>query len=433
MQIAIVGLGYVGLANLAFFAQETRATVVGYDLDKKRIETLKKGQNYLSEAKLNQVLKGLKDVAYSSSFSDIASSDAYFLCVGTPSKEDGSCDLSGLFEVVDAIKLSATKDAYLVIRSTVAVGTAAAIKERLGGSSHHFCVISYPEFLSEGKAYEDEAMPARFVVGCAEQKGFDFIENLRKKSISSGIPLYPMGNESAELTKYASNIFLSLKISYINELARYAETSGANISDVALAMGADPRIGHAMLKAGVGFGGSCFPKDNQALLASAKEKGVTLLLPEAASAINLTQPLYFYKKILSALPDSKTSKLALLGLAYKAGTSDIRNSIALPLTSYLLEAGYSLVGYDPSPLAREAFAAAMPSLPLADSLEEALKDADALVLLTEDFADLDETQLMKLMKGRFLFDGRNLYSLNHFRYFHYVSIGRESQEPHDHR
>jgi UDPglucose 6-dehydrogenase len=424
MVIAVVGLGYVGLSNLAFLAAETRHQVIGFDVDETRIASLKARQYYLDESKLNQVLKGLKDILYTSSSKEISAADAYFLCVGTPSKEDGSADTSALFAVIDTLKEVANKDAYLVIRSTVPVGTAAALRERLKDASHRFIVISYPEFLAESKAYEDEATPARFVVGCQEKEGFDFIENLRKKSISSGIPFYPMSNESAELTKYASNIFLSLKISYIDELARYAEVSGANIVDVALAMGSDPRIGHSMLKAGAGYGGSCFPKDSQALLKSAAEKDVTLLLPEAANAINLTQPLYFAKKIFAALPVKEARQLTLLGLAYKAGTSDIRNSVALKLASYLLEAGYTLKGYDPSPLARKAFAEALPQVQVVSSLKEALAEADGLVLLTEDFAHLDEAMLLSAMKGRYLFDGRNLYSVNHFKYFTYLSVGR---------
>jgi UDPglucose 6-dehydrogenase len=430
MKIAILGLGYVGLSNLAFLANETRSKVVGFDVDETKIAALKKRQYYLDEPGLNQALKGLKDLPYTSSLDEIKDADAYFLCVGTPEKEDGSADLSALFVAVDSLKGASSKKAYLVIRSTVPVGTANSVKERLKDAANPFIVISYPEFLAESRAYEDEAKPARFVVGCSDKDGFDFIENLRKKSISEGIPFYPMSNESAELTKYASNIFLSLKISYINELARYAEVAGANINDVALAMGADPRIGHSMLKAGVGYGGSCFPKDSKALIQSAAKEGVTLLLPEAANAVNLTQPLYFYKKILSSLPNSHGTTIALLGLSYKAGTSDIRNSIALKLASYLLEAGYTLKGYDPSELARQAFGAAMPKLTVVSSLEEAVKDADALLLLTEDFADLDETFLLKAMRGRYLFDGRNLYSVNHFKYFRYLSVGRKDGLPH---
>jgi UDPglucose 6-dehydrogenase len=430
MKIAILGLGYVGLSNLAFLSSATRHEVVGYDVDETRVKALQERQYYLDEPKLNQVLKGLKDVLYTSNIKDIKDADAYFLCVGTPGNEDGSADLSALNAAVDSLSEAANKDAFLVIRSTVPVGTASALKDHLKALAHHFIVISYPEFLAESKAFEDEETPSRFVVGCQEKEGFDFIENLRKKSISSGIPFYPMSNESAELTKYASNIFLSLKISYINELARYAEVAGANINDVALAMGADPRIGHSMLKAGVGYGGSCFPKDNKALIKGAADKDVTLLLPEAAVAVNLTQPLYFYKKILSSLPAAPATTIVLLGLSYKAGTSDIRNAVSLKLADYLLEAGYVVRGYDPSLLAREAFANASSKVQVASSLEEAIQDADALVLLTEDFANLDETRLIKKMKGRYLFDGRNLYSLNHFKYFTYVSVGRPTEPRH---
>ena len=176
MKIVILGLGYVGLSNLAFLANETRSKAVGFDVDETRVLALKKRQYYLDEPGLNQALKGLKDIAYTSSLQDIRDADAYFLCVGTPEKEDGSADLSALFAAVDSLKQLTSKKAYLVIRSTVPVGTALSVKERLKDSPNPFVVISYPEFLAESKAYEDEVNPARFVVGFADKEGFDFIE-----------------------------------------------------------------------------------------------------------------------------------------------------------------------------------------------------------------------------------------------------------------
>jgi UDPglucose 6-dehydrogenase len=427
MKLVIIGLGYVGLANVAYLASHGQKNVVAFDKDETKISSLKAAQFPFKEPVLNDVLKKeYKKILYTSDSKDIADADAYFLAVGTPSKEDGNADLSFLNDAVDTIE-KVSKGSKVIIRSTVPVGTAKKLKERLSA----FRIISMPEFLAEGRSYEDESSPYRIVLGAEAPADFEFIRNLRKSDVNAGVPFYYMSNESAELTKYASNIFLSMKISYVNEMARLAETLGADINDVALAMGADPRIGHAMLKAGLGYGGSCFPKDGMALLETASEENLSLLLPQAAAAVNASQPLYFFKKILKRYPTLKGVKITLLGLAYKAGTSDLRNALSLVLAKLLLAEGAILSAYDPAEGARKAFAKVYPSVQLFASKDEALKGADALVIVTEEgeFAKLDEKALLNEMSGRVIFDGRNLYSTQYFHYFEYISIGRAPSKP----
>jgi UDPglucose 6-dehydrogenase len=424
MNFVVLGLGYVGLANVAYLAKEAKEKVVAFDTDSEKIKALKSLQFPFKEVVLNDILKKEdRHILYTSSEKDITDADAYFLCVGTPSKEDGSADLSYLNSALDIIQ-KVSKGSIIVIRSTVPVGTAKIVQDRL----NNFSVISMPEFLAEGRSFEDESSPYRIVVGARKSQDFDFIQNLRKNDVNHGVPFYFMSNESAELTKYASNLFLSMKISYINEMARLAESLDADIEDVALAMGADPRIGHAMLHAGLGFGGSCFPKDGKALLNTASKEDVTMLLPEATAAINFTQPLYFLKKIRARYSSFKGVKIALLGLAYKAGTSDLRNALSLTLAKYLLEEGALLSAYDPSETVHKAFVALYPAVSVFATKEEALSGADALLIVTEEkeFANLDEKALLPLMKGRVIFDGRNLYPVHHFTYFDYISVGRAS-------
>jgi UDPglucose 6-dehydrogenase len=427
MKLVIIGLGYVGLANVAYLVSHGQKGVVAFDCDEKKISLLKTNRFPFKEPMLNEVLgKEAKKILYTSNEKELSDADAYFVAVGTPSKADGTADLSFLNGALDTIE-KVSKKSKIIIRSTVPVGTAKKVADRLP----NFSVISMPEFLAEGRSYEDESSPYRIVLGAKNQSDFDFIRNLRKTDVNQGVPFYYMSNESAELSKYASNIFLSMKISYVNEMARLAEAVGADINDVALAMGADPRIGHPMLKAGLGYGGSCFPKDGKALLETASEEEVPLLLAKATAAINDSQPLYFFKKIQARFPSLKGIKIALLGLAYKAGTSDLRNALSLVLAKYLLAEGAILSAYDPSEEARKAFAGVYPAITVSATKDEAIQGTDALLIVTEEgeFAALDEKRLLTEMEGRVIFDGRNLYSTHYFRYFEYISIGRAAVKP----
>jgi UDPglucose 6-dehydrogenase len=427
MSITVIGLGYVGLANLAVLSSDKSLETIGFDKDFFKVAALHDGTYPFDEESLRAELSLNKPLITSDPLQALKGSSAYLIAVGTPSLQDGTTDLSSLFDSLSLIRSYADKDAFIVIRSTVPVGTASNISAFLNkGSKHSFKVISLPEFLSEGTALADERKPARIVVGAIDKASFEFVRTLKEREIKSGVPLLEMSNESAELAKYASNAFLAMKISFINELARYSEKSGADIAAVALAVGADPRIGSAMLKPGIGYGGSCFSKDMASLINQSAAINAPLLLPEAAAAINQTQPLYFLKKIETQIPNLKGICLAISGLAYKAHISDIRNSLSLVLASCLLAEGADLVGFDVSAEARANFKKRLPKVKIVDSLEKALKGADALVILTEDESNvsLAEARLVKLMKGRSIYDSRNLYALDYFKIFDYYSIGR---------
>jgi UDPglucose 6-dehydrogenase len=431
MKVSVIALGYVGLTNAVVLA-ERGFDVLAYDKDPQKVIQLQKGEAIIDEPDLREALyKYRKRLHFTSTEADIYNgSSVFFVAVDTPAKEDGQSDLTHLNEAVDSILKNAMGETFIVIRSTVPVGTNKRLSETkltAKGEKVHF--IANPEFLAEGQALLDERQPSRIVIGTLEQSARDLLRKIYAKPIYDGVPYYEMDGSSAEFTKYASNIFLALKISYINELARLAEPLGADIGAVALAMGADPRIGHSMLKAGVGYGGACLPKDGSALLSSAKEVGVRLSLVEDVNAINQSQPSYFYNKIKVKLGSLDKKNIAVLGLVFKAKTSDVRRSAASFFVESLLKDGAIVSAYDPSIKAREGFKSllgARDNLSIVSSLNDATKGADALLILTEDqeFAALDETELIKVMKGRVIFDGRNLYSVCHFRYFDYISIGR---------
>jgi len=431
MKVSIIALGYVGLTNAIVLA-ERGFDVLAYDKDPEKVAQLQKGEPTIDEPGLKEALyKYRKRLHFTSVETDIYNGvSIFFVAVDTPAKEDGQSDLTHLNEAVDSILNNAVGEAFVVIRSTVPVGTNKRLSETkttVKGEKVHF--IANPEFLAEGQALLDERQPSRIVIGSSERSVRDLLRKIYAKPIYNGVPYYEMDGASAEFTKYASNIFLAMKISYINELSRLAEPLGADIGAVALATGADPRIGHSMLKAGVGYGGACLPKDGSALLASAKAAGVRLSLVEDVNAINQSQPAYFYNKIKAKFGSLEKKNFAVLGLAFKAKTSDVRRSAASFFVESLLKDGAVVSAYDPSIKAREGFKGllgARDNLSIVSSVNEAVKGADAILILTEgqEFAALDENELIKVMKGRMIFDGRNLYSVNHFRYFDYISIGR---------
>lgn len=426
MRITIVGLGTVGLANLAVLAADGAHEMVGYDKDAGRLAALMSGSYHFDEPAIKDIFASHKPLLTADEGLALRESEAFFIAVGTPSLADGRSDLTAFEEALAAIARHASKDAFVVIRSTVPVGTAErAISFLRGASERHFSVISMPEFLAEGSSWSDENMPARLVVGGSEE-GIAFIRMLYGRQIAAGTPLIGMSNSSAELAKYAANAFLAMKISYINELARFAERKGADIEDVALALGADPRIGPAMLRPGIGFGGSCLPKDLASFLSQARDAREPLLLPQAAQRINKEQPRFFLRKMENSLGGLANRRIAVLGLAYKGGIDDIRDSLSLGFASSLLRRKAEAVCYDPSPLARADFRKALPKAIIADTLNECLAGADAAVILTDDhaFANLSEEKLVSLMKGRWLFDSRNLFPKGSFVRIAYVPLGR---------
>ncbi len=427
-KISIIGLGYVGLANYVLPAP-LFTEVVGYDTDEEKVRALNQGTYPVDELKLKRVLsKPIKNHKITSNPEDLKGSFAYFISVGTPEKEDGSCDLSYFEAAVGLIKSSATlPDTYIVIRSTVEIGTADRLKESLKDEPIHYHVISIPEFLREGSSYDDELNPDRIVIGSDKEEEAKAILNLRKDVVSKGIPVYWMSNVSAETTKYASNFFLALKIAYANEMARVSGAYGADIKDVLNSVGADHRIGRSMLGAGIGFGGSCLPKDLKALSHSAKNKDVDVPLLDGALDSNVRQRKYLLDKMHQYLGDLKGKTIAVAGLSFKEGVADVRSSLALPFMEELHREGAIVNGFD---LSEEALKQLKDSpYHLYHELKDAVKDADALVFLTGEkrFKTINEANLLKAMPGRFIFDGRNIFSLQYFKYFHYISMGRPDQ------
>lgn len=437
MKIAVVGTGYVGLVSAACFA-ELGHHVTGVDIDPKKVEKLSQGIPTIFEPGLEEILKrGIehKRLSFTTKLEEaLPEAQVVFSAVATPPGENHQADLRAVFIVADTVARTVDHDIVFVNKSTVPVGTgktceeriAAALKER--GKNFAIPVISNPEFLREGMAVPDTMMPERIVVGINGQlavangqstgnfslatgnsaRARAVMEELYRPITRVGRPLVFMSRESAEIVKYACNAFLATKISFINMLTEFCEKTGANIRDVALGMGLDGRIGPRFLHAGIGYGGSCFPKDVKALLATAKEHGLRFDIVEATDRINQLQRERFFAKVLKALPAKAT--VCLWGLSFKPKTDDMRDAPSLDLIPLLLKAGHSVRTYDPAGMENTKKLVPKEVVFAGDPMEAA-KGADAVVLLTEwdEFRGADLKALKKTMKGADLFDGRNVY------------------------
>ncbi len=441
MKIAVVGTGYVGLVSAACFA-ELGHHVTGVDIDAAKIETLKTGKSPIFEPGLEELIqKGLKSklLHFTTDLPSVLPHvEIVFSAVATPPGEGYKADLRAVFTVAETVAKHADHDLVFVNKSTVPVGTGEQCEKRIDailkdrGVKYHMPVVSNPEFLREGMAVPDTLMPDRIVVGINGESNNQPFEALRPsgpngkpktKNVDArrlmdelyrpitrvGKPIVFMSRESAEIVKYASNAFLATKISFINMLTELAEKTGANIRDIAQGMGLDNRIGPRFLHAGIGYGGSCFPKDVKALLATAKEHGLDFSIVEATDRINTRQRRRFFEKILKALP--KKATVALWGLSFKPKTDDMREAPSLDLIPILLEAGHTVTAFDPEAMENTKRLLPDAKVTYAASPMDAASGADALIVLTEwDIfrgAELDE--LAKTMKGKDLFDGRNIY------------------------
>lgn len=423
MKIAVVGTGYVGLVSAACFAELGHA-VTGVDIDEKKIATLKSGKSTIYEPELEELIqRGLKSglLSFTTDVTDVLPEvEILFSAVATPPGEGYRADLRAVFTVAETVARHATKDLLFVNKSTVPVGTgqkceekiAAILKER--GVAFSIPVLSNPEFLREGMAVQDTLTPDRIIVGIngdvngQKSKVKSQMEDLYRPITRVGRPLLFMSRESAEIVKYASNSFLAAKISFINMLTEFTEKTGANIRDVAAGVGLDHRIGPKFLHAGIGYGGSCFPKDVKALLQTAKEYDVSFDIIDATDRINTRQRFRFFEKILQELPAK--ANVALWGLSFKPRTDDMREAPSLDLIPLLLKAGHSVTAYDPAAI--ENTKKSFPTqIRYASSPMEAATAADAIILLTEwdIFRGIDLRGVKNVMKGRDLFDGRNVY------------------------
>jgi len=426
MKIAVVGTGYVGLVSAACFA-ELGHHVTGVDIDAAKVEKLKKGKSPIYEPGLEELIRKGLETKLLSFTTDLVSVlpavQIVFSAVATPQGENHQADLHAIFTVAETVAKHIDHDLLFVNKSTVPVGTGKKCEENIADIlkrrdvAHRVLVVSNPEFLREGMAVTDTLMPDRIVVGInasatlgtgSHDHARKIMEDLYRPITRVGKPMVFMNRESAEIVKYASNAFLATKISFINMLTELCEKTGASIRDVATGMGLDTRIGPRFLHAGIGYGGSCFPKDVKALMATAQEHHLDFAIIEATDRINSRQRQCFFEKILTSL--SKKSTVGIWGLSFKPKTDDMREAPSLDLIPMLLNAGHSVHAFDP-----EAMENAKKLLPkevtFTSSAIEAAQGAQAVVLLTEwdIFRGADMSDLKKTMKGKDLWDGRNVY------------------------
>jgi UDPglucose 6-dehydrogenase len=432
MKIAVVGTGYVGLVTGTCFA-ETGNYVTCIDIDRNKVEKLSNGQITIYEPGLEKLfLRNLKEGRLDFT-TDLAAGikDAaiIFLALPTPPGEDGSADLKYVLGVARDLGRILTDYVVVVDKSTVPVGTAekvhAAIAENYNGP---FDVVSNPEFLREGVAVDDFMKPDRVVVGTRSERARKCMTELYAPFVRSGNPVIFMDERSAELTKYAANSFLATKISFMNEIAQLCERLGADVDMVRRGIGSDDRIGKRFLFPGIGYGGSCFPKDVQALVKSSGEVGYDFRILDAVMDVNERQKLHLIPKVSRFFNGELAGKhFALWGLAFKPNTDDIREAPALYMIDALLEAGATITAFDPEAMANVK-AIYGDKIRFAENQYDALENADALLIATEwnEFRTPDFLRIVKSLKNKAIFDGRNLFDVDAVRElgFHYESIGR---------
>jgi UDPglucose 6-dehydrogenase len=434
MNIAVVGTGYVGLVTGTCFA-EMGNHVMCVDIDANKVERMRNGIIPIYEPHLDVLFeRNIRQgrLQFSTNLEEsVADATVIFLALPTPPGEDGSADLSYVLGVAGQLgKL--IKDYKIIInKSTVPVGTAEKVREAIAKScSVHFDVISNPEFLREGFAVDDFMKPDRVVIGTRSEKAKKIMSDLYAPFVRQGNPIYFMDERSAELTKYAANAFLATKITFMNEIANLCEKVGANVDAIRIGIGSDSRIGKRFLFAGIGYGGSCFPKDVQALYRTASEYKYDFKVLDSVMQINEKQKTVLVDKVRTYFDGNlKGKKFAVWGLAFKPDTDDIREAPALYIIQELIAAGASVSAFDPE--AAENVKRTMGDvIHYAADPYEALQDADALLIATEWslFRTPDFERMKQMMKTRAIFDGRNLYDIQRMVElgFYYNSIGRET-------
>lgn len=432
MKIAVVGTGYVGLVTGTCFA-ETGNQVSCIDIDATKIKNLKAGTITIYEPGLEPLFQrnlNQKRLFFTTNLAEgIKGAEIIFLALPTPPEEDGSADLQSILKVAD--ELGGLLDHYTVVvdKSTVPVGTAAKVNQAIAKKAKiSFDVVSNPEFLREGVAVDDFMKPDRVVIGSASSRAEAVMQQLYAPFVRQGNPIIFMDIKSAELTKYAANAFLATKITFMNEIANLCSLLGADVDAVRQGIGTDTRIGKRFLFAGTGYGGSCFPKDVQALSKSAQEVAYAFDMLKVVIKVNDQQKIKLIEPIESYLESLKGKTIAIWGLAFKPYTDDIREAPALANIDLLLEKGATLRVYDPEAMknVRELMG---DQIYFAEDQYDALEDADALMIMTEwpVFRTPDFSIVGSKMKNKAIFDGRNLYGLNQMKKlsFTYYSIGRE--------
>lgn len=436
MKIAVIGTGYVGLVTGTCFA-ETGNHVICVDIDKEKVAKLKQSIVPIYEPHLDVLFERNIKQGRLSFTTELAAAveeaQIIFLALPTPPGEDGSADLSYVLGVADQLGKIVKNYKIVINKSTVPVGTAEKVRNAISKNcTVEVDVVSNPEFLREGFAVEDFMKPDRVVIGTSSEKARKILTELYSPFVRQGNPIYYMDERSSELTKYAANAFLATKITFMNEVANLCEKVGANVDSVRIGIGSDDRIGKRFLFAGIGYGGSCFPKDVQALVKTAEENKYDFDILKSVIRINENQKSVLTKKLKEFFSnDLQGKKIALWGLAFKPDTDDIREAPSLSIIKELLEAGATVNAYDPE-------ATSNVKRLLGDKIQyssdayEALKEADALLIATEwaVFRSPEFDKMKTLMKAPIIFDGRNLYEPKHLFElgFYYSSIGRSVSE-----
>jgi len=432
MKIAVIGTGYVGLVTGTCLS-ETGNVVTCVDIDQEKIDFLKQGKVPIYEPNLDAFIErnvAANRLRFTTQLKEgIQDAEIIFLALPTPSGADGQADLKYILQVAEELGPLLEKYTVIVDKSTVPVGTAEKVQKAIAKhAKSEFSVVSNPEFLREGFAVQDFMKPDRIVIGSTDPRAIEAMEHLYKPYVMQGNPIVVMDEKSAELTKYAANAFLATKITFMNEIANFCEKVGADVDHVRKGIGADDRIGKRFLFPGMGYGGSCFPKDVQALSHSGKLEGYSFEIIDAVMRVNDQQKTVLFPKIQAYFSGNLSGKkLAIWGLSFKPDTDDIREAPALYLIDKLLEAGALLTVFDPE---------AMPNvkriyhdrLTYATSEYEAIQNAEALVICTEwaVFRSPDFSKLTQELKNKVIFDGRNVFEKAHVlsHGFEYFSIGR---------
>ena len=433
MNISIVGTGYVGLVTGTTLA-ELGNTVYFVDIDENKVERMKQGLVPIYEPGLEEMfLRNIqaKRLFFTTDIKEaLDQSDVIYLALPTPPGGDGSADLSFVLSVANQIGEMMTSYKVIVNKSTVPVGTADKVREVISSKTNiPFDVVSNPEFLREGFAVKDSMNPSRVVVGCSSDKAKDIMAKIYQPFTNTGVPIIFMDEKSSELTKYAANSFLAVKITFMNEIANYCEKVGADVDKVRLGMGSDDRIGHRFLFPGIGYGGSCFPKDVKALIKSGHDEDFNFKILEATESVNKKQKVILVDEIEKYFGSLQGKKIAMWGLAFKANTDDIREASSLDNIEILLHKGAKVVAYDA--IAEENVRKIVgDKIEYAQDMYSALEGADCLLIATEwsEFKNPNFELMAEKLNNKAIFDGRNMFSMEQVEDtgFYYKSIGRKT-------
>ncbi|PYR90896.1 MAG: UDP-glucose 6-dehydrogenase [Acidobacteria bacterium] len=431
MKIAVIGSGYVGLVAGACLA-ENGNDVICIDKDTAKVRMLQRGRIPIYEPGLEEMVRrnrSEKRLTFTTNLPrGVRSSQIIFIAVGTPTGEDGSADLRHVLDVAREIGRAMNGYRVIVDKSTVPVGTAEKVRDVIRKeTSHPFSVVSNPEFLKQGAAIDDFMKPDRVVIGAEDSRAAEIMKELYAPFTRTGAPIMMMDCASAELSKYAANAMLATRISFMNEVANVCEVVGADVDQVRRAVASDRRIGASFLFPGVGYGGSCFPKDVKAMLKFASAKSYDFQILKAVESVNERQKVRLLTKMQKHFGSLQGKRIAVWGLSFKPKTDDMREAPAVPLIQGLIDAGATVQAYDPEAVkvARSIFGA---KVQLFEKSYDALKGADALTIVTEwnEFREPDFTRIRKTMRAPVIFDGRNIYNPEQIRSvgFTYYSIGR---------